>query len=200
MQIIDAMKAILRRLKSFLSNRKKAIEARRILRMDIHPTSLVSYERIRAEKGCLLNVGELCQIDGSIVFERPGASVNIGKRVFMNGILIAAREISIGDDVLISWGVTVVDHNSHSTAFSRRANDVIMWREKKKDWTHVKIEPVRISDKVWIGFNSIILCGLTIGEGAIIGAGSVVTCDIPAWSVAAGNPARIIREIPVDER
>jgi acetyltransferase-like isoleucine patch superfamily enzyme len=69
-----------------------------------------------------------------------------------------------------------------------------------KDWSTVEIRPVTISDKVWIGFNSLILCGVTIGEGAVIGAGSVVTNDIPAWTVAAGNPARVIRNIPFNER
>lgn len=64
----------------------------------------------------------------------------------------------------------------------------------------MNIAPVKISDKVWIGFNSIILKGVTIGEGAVVGAGSVVTKDVPAWTVVAGNPARIIREIPENER
>ena len=64
----------------------------------------------------------------------------------------------------------------------------------------VKISPVRINDRAWLGFNSIILKGVTIGEGAIIGAGSVVTKDVPAYTIVAGNPARIIQEIPLNER
>jgi acetyltransferase-like isoleucine patch superfamily enzyme len=57
-----------------------------------------------------------------------------------------------------------------------------------------------ISDFVWIGANVIILKGVTIGEGAIVGAGSVVTKDVPPYTIVAGNPARIIREIPENER
>ncbi len=62
------------------------------------------------------------------------------------------------------------------------------------------MSPVHVGDKSWIGFNSIVLKGVTIGEGAVVGAGSVVTKDVSAWTVVAGNPARVIREIPEDER
>ncbi|MBD2129908.1 acyltransferase [Microcoleus sp. FACHB-1] len=117
----------------------------------------------------------------------------------MNGTLIAAQRINIGDDVLIAGGVTIVDHNAHSLSFSQRSEDVVNWKIGKKDWTNVKIAPVTISNKVWIGFNSIILKGVRIGEGAVVGAGSVVTKDVPAWTVVAGNPARVIREIAEDE-
>ena len=112
----------------------------------------------------------------------------------------SAQRVDIGDDVLISWGTTIVDHNSHATSFTLRSNDAVDWLEGKKDWTNVKIAPVKISNKVWIGFNCIILKGVTIGEGAVVGAGSVVTKDVPPWTIVAGNPARIIREIPENER
>lgn len=190
----------MRRIHAILAGRRNSLLAQKLLTGNVHPSSFLSYDRIHAKKGCILSVDELCQIDGSIAFEREHASVSIGKRVFMNGIIITAEGVTIGNDVLISWGVTIVDHDSHSPIFSQRARDVVMWREHEKDWTHVSIKPVTISDKVWIGFNSIILCGVTVGEGAVIGAGSVVTRDVPAWTVAAGNPARFIREIPPDER
>jgi galactoside O-acetyltransferase len=70
----------------------------------------------------------------------------------------------------------------------------------KKVWTHVERQPVTIESKAWIGFNVIILKGVTIGEGAIVGAGSVVTKDVPPYTIVGGNPARVIREIPPDER
>lgn len=168
--------------------------------LSIHPSSTFSMSRLQLQDSCVISIDEQSQIEGAICFDKDHALISIGKRSFINGSLIAAQKIEIGDDVLISWGVTVVDHNSHAISFSERSQDVVNWRLGKKDWTNVKIAPIKISNKVWIGFNSIILKGVTIGEGAIVGAGSVVTKDLPAWTIVAGNPARVIREIPEDER
>ena len=62
------------------------------------------------------------------------------------------------------------------------------------------MKPVRIGDKAWLGLRVIILKGVEIGEGAVVAAGSVVTKDVPSWTIAAGNPAKVIREIPIEER
>jgi galactoside O-acetyltransferase len=108
--------------------------------------------------------------------------------------LVSAKQITLGDDVIISWGVTIVDHNSHAIESVQRAADVVDWKEGKKDWTNIKIAPVRINSRAWVGFNAIILKGVTIGEDAIVAAGAVVTKDVPPRSVVAGNPARVIRK------
>ncbi len=168
--------------------------------VSIHPRSSINTKRILMKENCRITIDQDSQIDGGILFDREKACVSIGKRVFMNGTLISAKSIRIGDDVLIAWGVTIVDHDSHSPSFSKRAHDVMEWRKGRKDWTHVKISPVIISDKTWIGFDAIILEGVTVGEGAVVAAGSVVTKDVPPWTVVAGNPAHIIREIPENER
>lgn len=165
-----------------------------------HPSSKINKSQMRLKSGCRVIIAEKTQVLGSLIFDRENSVISIGKQTFINGSIIAAKSVEIGDDVLISWGTTIVDHNSHSISFSQRENDAVDWLEGKKDWTHVKIAPVKISSKVWIGFNSIILKGVTIGEGAVVGAGSVVTKDVPAWTIVAGNPARIIREIPINER
>ena len=62
-----------------------------------------------------------------------------------------------------------------------------------KEIGNVKIAPIIIKDHAWISYNVSILKGVTIGEGAIVGAGSVVAKDVPAWSVVAGNPARVVK-------
>jgi acetyltransferase-like isoleucine patch superfamily enzyme len=168
--------------------------------VEIDNSAELSLPKCSFKPGCRIKIDRDSMITGSLICDREHAIISIGQRVFINGSIIAAAKIEIGDDVMISWGVTVVDHNSHSVSFSHRANDVINWRVGKKDWTHVKVAPVIIGDKVWIGLNALILKGVTIGEGAVVGAGAVVTKDVPAWTIVGGNPARIIREIDVGER
>lgn len=154
-------------------------------------------------------IGENCHITGNFIFEIKEGKITIGNRTFIGGgTFICIDEIQIGSDVMFSWGCTVVDNNSHSHIWSERKNDVTDWKsgldENKigayKDWSSVKRGKIIIKDKAWIGFNSIILKGVTIGEGAIVGAGSVISKDVPDWTVVAGNPAKIIREIPENER
>ena len=187
---------LINRIKDFVSR----IGNRFSQNVKLHPSSKFNLLKLRLKPRCSVLIEEQSQVLGSLIFDRENASISIGKRVFITGSIIASQNIEIGDDVLISWGTTIVDHNSHSISFSHREKDAVDWMAGKKDWTHVKIAPVKISNKVWIGFNSIILKGVTIGEGAVIGAGSVVTKDVPAWTIVAGNPARVIREIPENER
>jgi acetyltransferase-like isoleucine patch superfamily enzyme len=167
----------------------------------IHPTAKVNFRSIRFTSGSSLSIGEGSIVEGSLVSERDGASINIGRNTFIgNSIVASATQIEIGDDVLISWGCNIVDHNSHAIGWQQRKHDVRKWYAGEKDWTHVAVRAVSIGNKVWIGLNVIILKGVEIGEGAIVAAGSVVTKSIPPWSIVAGNPARVIREIPFEER
>ncbi len=158
--------------------------------------STLRYDRIRSAPRCAISVGRDCIINTRIIFDRPGASFDCGDRCYIGAsLLVSAQQISLGDDVLISWGVTIVDHNSHAIDWSQRANDVLNWGKRIKDWSNVRIAPVRINERAWVGFNAIILKGVTIGQGAVVAAGAVVTKDVPPYSVVAGNPARVIRTL-----
>jgi acetyltransferase-like isoleucine patch superfamily enzyme len=144
------------------------------------------------------SIGDGTTVRGHLVLERAGAVIRIGSRSQIGGrtLLDASERIEIGDDVLVSFDVLITDNDSHSLRFSERATDVADWTEGRKDWTHVPRAPVRVLDKAWIGARAILLKGVTVGEGAIVAAGSVVTHDVPPWHLAAGNPARVIRELP----
>jgi acetyltransferase-like isoleucine patch superfamily enzyme len=156
----------------------------------------IAWRRIRRASGNRLRVGDESIIHAVIRFEENGGEIRIGSRTFIGrSNLICYRNLVIGDDVIMSWGVTVVDHDSHSIEWEKRQNDVHDWNRGRKDWHHIAHAPVAISNKAWIGFNVSILKGVTIGEGAVIGACSVVTRDIPPYTLAAGNPARVIRTL-----
>lgn len=150
----------------------------------------------------VMSVGDDSMISGTFVFEAPAGRIRIGDRVFIGGGLFVCNcEINIGNDVLIAWGCTFIDNNSHPLNSSERIKDLAAWKRgvnenrsgTYKNWEVVDTKAINILDKVWIGFNSIILKGVTIGEGAVVGAGSVVTSDIPPYAVVGGNPARIIK-------
>jgi len=168
---------------------------------EIGENTLIFSWRVKGSPSGAIVVGSDSIVKSQIYFEKSSAVVKIGSRSFVGkGMISVADQVEIGDDVMISWGVTIADHNSHSLKFTERSEDILSWKSKKKDWKNVKISRLMICDKSWIGFNSILLKGITIGEGAIIGAGSVVTKDVPPWTIVAGNPAQIIREISLNER
>ena len=191
------MKSIVKSLLSFVSRQRTK---RQLSELTVGSGSNVYFWRIRSDHRGVLRIGDRSRVETRLTVEREGASLNIGDRTFIGeGQISCASRVDVGDDVMIAWGTSIFDHASHSLRFSRRANDVTNWLRGEKDWADVEVKPVRIGNKVWIGFGSIVLPGVTVGEGAVVGAGSVVTRDVPAWTVVAGNPARVIREFEHDE-
>lgn len=125
---------------------------------------------------------------------REDAMIEIGDNTRINGASIHATEkIIIGRNCLIASNATIIDSDGHGIIASERGS------------VNPVSSPVIIEDNVWIGMNTIILKGVRIGMNSVIGAGSVVTKSIPPDCVAAGNPARIIKNIDnisemIDER
>lgn len=117
-----------------------------------------------------------------------GINIHLGHRAFVNGncVFLDCAEIHVGDDFQCGPGVQLLTPE-HPLDASLRRSGVESAR------------PIRIGHDVWIGGGAIILAGVTIGDRVVIGAGSVVTRDLPSDVVAVGNPARIIKRRASDE-
>jgi maltose O-acetyltransferase len=113
-----------------------------------------------------------------------GKNIELGQNFYANHncVILDAAKVSIGDDVLFGPGVQIYTVTHPLDAAQRKTG-----LEQGK--------AVTISNSVWVGGGAIILPGITIGEGAVIAAGAVVTKDVPAYKVVAGNPATIIKNL-----
>lgn len=112
------------------------------------------------------------------------AFIKVGDDCGLTGTtLVAAEGIEVGDRVLIGANVTIVDTDFHP----------LHWMVRLQDINKGDHRPVVIEDDVFIGMNSLVLKGVRIGRGSVIGAGSVVTKDVPPNAIVAGNPAQIVR-------
>jgi acetyltransferase-like isoleucine patch superfamily enzyme len=101
------------------------------------------------------------------------------------GVLCAAERIVIGNHVSVGANSTIIDTDFHPLSAS----------ERHIDPAQGKTAAVNIEDDVFIGMNCLILKGVTIGQGSVVGAGSVVTRDVPPCTIVAGNPASFVREV-----
>jgi len=152
----------------------------------------------------IMQKADNCLISGEMVTFRHGGSIQIGNWVFIGTgtRLWSAERIELGDRVLVSHNVDIHDSDSHP------ANSTARFEQTKAILTtgHPPVNPgiiaapVRIEDDAWIGFGASILKGVTIARGAIVGARSVITKDVPPYTVVVGNPAKIVRELRPDER
>lgn len=146
-------------------------------------------------------IGENSVVNGDLIINPYGGNIRIGKFCYIghNSRIQSDTNITIGNDVQISYNVSIIDNNAHEIDSFERVNStrkiLLEGFENIKERGNIIGKEIIIEDEVWINFNCIILKGVKIGKGAIIGAGSVVTKDVPAYTFAAGNPARIIKNV-----
>jgi acetyltransferase-like isoleucine patch superfamily enzyme len=160
-----------------------------------YPTSRIENCQLKPEA---IVIGANSRILGQLIVLAHGGSIRIGESCFIGETsrIWSAASIVIGDRVLISHNVNIHDYNAHSmSAHHRRLHiDEIFTTGHPKHLDDVASAPIVIEDDVWIGFNSTILRGVSIGRGAVVSAGSFVTKDVAPYTVVFGNPARVIGE------
>lgn len=151
----------------------------------------------RADKSGTIKIGDNCRIfcklytqdDGMIII---GNNTCIYDRTYIGSV----NNITIGSGVWISNHVHIFDNNNHPTSpeirmkMSEGPFDGDAWR-----WKHSDNSPVIIEDNVWIGEYSAVMKGVHIGKGSIVAAHAVVTKDVPEYSIVAGNPARVVKNL-----
>jgi acetyltransferase-like isoleucine patch superfamily enzyme len=135
-----------------------------------------------------LEVGAHTLLEPGVWITAPGAArVRIGEGTFLNlGVMVASVElVEIGSHCMLANGCFVTDGN-------HRFDDP----DRPVPWQGFTTKgPTRIGDNVWCGANVVVTSGVAIGERSVIGANSVVTADVPARSIAAGAPARVLKAI-----
>lgn len=124
------------------------------------------------------------------IFKRPRLTIGDRSHCGSYFSVVVGADVTIGNDVLIANRVQIYAYDSHPLDLYKRAANEPAPAETSR--------PVTIEDHAWIGGGSCIMKGVTIGRGAIVAAGSVVTKDVPPLTIVAGNPARAVRRINTD--
>ncbi len=195
-------------IKTYLAKKRNMVLLAKY--MQVAPSTVLLQQncldmRVAAENRKYVTIGERGLIKALFTFETEKGEVRIGNNTHIGGAQFICRSgIIVGNDVTMAWGITLYDHDSHSADWEYRQHDNEQCYADyiangnniaHKDWSHVNTAPIVIEDKVWIGMDVLVLKGVTIGEGAVVAAKSVVTKDVPAWTLVAGNPARVVKDL-----
>lgn len=145
---------------------------------------------------CHIRSGFLTNLVGlsqrSIICARDEAVIKIGNGVGMSGVTIYAREaITIGDRCVIGGNVKILDNDFHPADPNLRLENPC---------ANYGTKPIIVGKNVFIGCNSLILKGVTIGDNSVVGAGSVVCNSVPENCIVAGNPARIVKKFEENKK
>ena len=165
----------------------QVLRARWQLRVcDVAPGNVRLRGRVLVENHGRIEIGHRVRIEARTVpvemVAWKGATLRIGNRTFINyGVSLSAhRDLTIGENCLIGNYVVIMDSDYHDLQDRTKPGPA---------------EPIIIEDDVWLGVRVTVLKGVRIGKGSVVGAGSVVTQDIPPRSLAFGVPARVVREL-----
>lgn len=157
-----------------------------------------------------ISIGDSVLLYRSCRLSAQGAGrIQVGDGCVFGSVKLYARsQVDIGDFVLFSFGVFIQDYDPHPVQPELRRQELMQIHgtfgthsKSDDDEDGVRTipeptsKPISIGDDVWIGANVTILKGVSIGKGSVIGAGSVVSRSIPEYSIAAGNPAKVIRKL-----
>lgn len=163
-----------------------------------HPLHTHSvFHRFRSVRQPGLLVGRRSMLYDVTFNVGPDGWIEIGDDCALRDVfLLSDVHIRIGHAVTMDWHVTIADSDFHPTRLDARLADAVALspegRRHGQSRPPVTGRPVTIEDQVWIGANALVLKGVTIGWGAVVEPGTVVTRDVPAGAHVLGNPARLV--------
>lgn len=154
-----------------------------------------------AENAGCITIGKHCRVYGRLESQGRGR-ITIGDHtcIYDRTVIGSVERVSVGSCVVISNHVHIYDNNNHPTSPAIRHQMCIAgfdgdpWK-----WHHAASAPIVIEDDVWIGEYAAIMKGVTIGKGSVVAAHAVVTKDVPPYTIVAGNPAKVVKELVSDE-
>lgn len=162
-----------------------------------------SFQLYRSRRPDAVRLGRGSSIYLGVMFDLgPAAHLTVGEFTLMNGSRIVCDErITIGDYCFISWNTVLMDTYRVPVSPQARRDPLeqAARRHPRRVEADVPARPIHIGNVVWIGFDSVVLPGVTVGDGAIVGARSVVAADVPPYAIVAGNPARVVRQLDPEE-
>ncbi len=146
---------------------------------------------IRLRVGHDVTISGVTTFLGSKMARDPILEIGSGSYIGYQTSIVTGRGVHIGRQVLISNRVTIAADDSHPLDLIRRMRNLPPEPDTVKE--------IWIEDQAWIGEYAAILKGVRVGQGAVVGAHAVVTKDVPAFTIVAGNPARVVKQLPVPE-
>ena len=154
-----------------------------------------AFIKLRKSDPSDITIGSYFKMSGTLCSQYHG-KIEIGDHCLVgpNCIVGAVDSVKLGNYVRVSINVTIIDNNNHPVnPYDRKIMNSVDYSSEFRTWKYAVARPIVIHDNVWIGRNSIINKGVTIGENSIVAAGSIVTKDVPANCIVAGNPARVVK-------
>lgn len=172
---------------------------------DVYIDSSYGFAEFRSvdPNGLFFDEGSGCYDRSSFIVSEKG-KIFIGKFSILNGTtIIATNSVIVGSHCMLAWGTVITDCWFRSSVISLdKRSDVLQQvsRQATRPYPFAG-EPAQVilEDNVWIGFDSVIMPGVTLGRGCVVGCKTIITENIPPYAVVTGNPAKVVRYLSPDD-
>ncbi len=206
--------------KNFVQTVKKAKDGRGYIEYDWHaggiPSNIVlgenvyidssySFEPFHSEREVGFYLGEASGLySASTLMVGANGTVKVGSYTILNGTVIVCNDnVTIGNHCMLAWGSVVTDTwAGFQRAPIEKRREVLRFAAtdaRRRLLPVDTLRPVILEDNVWVGFDAVILPGVTLGRGCVVGSKTIVSEDVPPYAIVVGNPSRLVRYLDADD-